>query len=80
MPSGDANASRYLDKPMRGIIAEQPSSANQQRYLIFADTDSPFYLCSSAIRLLVESLSNYLSRVDSGTKHYVENCLMNNNE
>lgn len=76
MPSGDADTSRYIDKPLRGIIAEQPSSINNQRYLIFADNDSPFYLRSIAIHLLLESLSNYLSKVDLGTKHYIENYVL----
>ena len=76
MPSGDADTSRYLDKPLRGIVAEQPSAMNNQRYLIFADNDSPFYLRSNAIRLLVESLSNYLSKVDAGTRHYIENYVL----
>ncbi|CAF0862011.1 unnamed protein product [Adineta ricciae] len=76
MPSGDADTSRYIDKPLRGIIAEQPSSANSQRYLIFADNDSPFYLRSIAIHLLLESLSNYLAKVDLGTKHYIENYVL----
>ena len=52
MPSGDADTSRYIDKPLRGIIAEQPSINNDQRYLIFADSDSPFYLRSIAIRFI----------------------------
>jgi hypothetical protein len=76
MPSGDADTSRYIDKPLRGIIAEQPSLSNNQRYLIFADNDSPFYLRSIAIHLLLESLSNYLSKVDLGTKHYIENYVL----
>ncbi|CAF0970338.1 unnamed protein product [Rotaria sp. Silwood1] len=76
MPSGDADTSRYIDKPLRGIIAEQPSSINNQRYLIFADNDSPVYLRSIAIHLLLESLSNYLSKVDAGTKHYIENYVL----
>lgn len=76
MPSGDAGTSRYLDKPLRGIVAEQPLSLNQHRYLIFADNDSPFYLRANAIHLLVESLSNYLSKVDGGTKHYIENYVL----
>jgi hypothetical protein len=76
MPSGDADTSRYIDKPLRGIIAEQPSTNNDQRYLIFADSDSPFYLRSSAIRLLLEPLSNYLSKVDLGTKQYIENYVL----
>jgi histone-lysine N-methyltransferase SETDB1 len=76
MPSGDADTSRYIDKPLRGIIAEQPSLTNNERYLIFADNDSPFYLRSIAIHLLLESLSNYLSKVDLGTKHYIENYVL----
>ncbi|CAF3298732.1 unnamed protein product [Rotaria socialis] len=76
MPSGDADTSRYIDKPLRGIIAEQPSNNNNQRYLIFADSDAPFYLRSTAIRLLLEPLSNYLSKVDSGTKQYIENYVL----
>ncbi len=76
IPSGDADISRYIDKPLRGIIAEQPSLDNNQRYLIFADNDSPFYLRSIAIHLLLESLSNYLSKVDLGTKHYIENYVL----
>jgi histone-lysine N-methyltransferase SETDB1 len=76
MPSGDADTSRYIDKPLRGIIAEQPSLINHERYLIFADNDSPFYLRSIAIHLLLESLSNYLSKVDLGTKHYIENYVL----
>jgi hypothetical protein len=76
MPSGDADTSRYIDKPLRGIIAEQPSLINNERYLIFADNDSPFYLRSIAIHLLLESLSNYLSKVDLGTKHYIENYVL----
>ena len=76
MPSGDADTSRYLDKPLRGIIAEQPSQDNDQRYLIFADSDSPFYLRANAIRLLLEPLSNYLSKVDPGTKQYIENYVL----
>jgi hypothetical protein len=76
MPSGDADTSRYIDKPLRGIIAEEPSDLNNQRYLIFADNDSPFYLRSNAIRLLIESLSNYLSKVDLGTKQYIENYVL----
>jgi histone-lysine N-methyltransferase SETDB1 len=76
MPSGDADTSRYIDKPLRGIIAEQPSASNDQRYLIFADSDSPFYLRSNAIRLLLESLSNYLSKVDLGTRQYIENYVL----
>ena len=76
MPSGDADTSRYIDKPLRGIIAELPSINNNQRYLIFADNDAPFYLRSNAIRLLLESLSNYLSKVDLGTKKYIENYVL----
>ncbi|CAF0907599.1 unnamed protein product [Adineta steineri] len=76
MPSGDADTSRYIDKPLRGIIAEQPSIENDQRFLIFADSDSPFYLRSNAIRLLLEPLSNYLSKVDLGTKQYIENYVL----
>lgn len=76
MPSGDADTSRYIDKPLRGIIAEQPSSYNNERYLIFADNDAPFYLRSIAIHLLLESLSNYLSKVDLGTRHYIENYVL----
>lgn len=76
MPSGDADTSRYIDKPLRGIIAEQPSVDNDQRYLIFADSDSPFYLRATAIRLLLEPLSNYLSKVDLGTKQYIENYVL----
>lgn len=76
LPSGDADSSRYLDKPLRGIIAEQPSNENHQRYLIFADNDSPFYLRSIGIRLLVESLSNYLSKVDCSTRHFIENYVL----
>ena len=76
MPSGDADTSRYIDKPLRGIIAEQPSVNNDQRYLIFADSDSPFYLRANAIRLLLEPLSNYLSKVDPGTKQYIENYVL----
>ena len=76
MPSGDADTSRYIDKPLRGIIAEQPAEFNHQRYLIFADNDSPFYLRSSAIHLLLESLSSYLAKVDLGTKHYIENYVL----
>ena len=76
MPSGDADTSRYIDKPLRGIIAEQPSISNNERYLIFADNDAPFYLRSIAIHLLLESLSNYLSKVDLGTKHYIENYVL----
>ena len=76
MPSGDADTSRYIDKPLRGIIAEQPSAINDQRYLIFADSDSPFYLRSNAIRLLLEPLSNYLSKVDLGTRQYIENYVL----
>ncbi|UJR35946.1 hypothetical protein I4U23_028687 [Adineta vaga] len=76
MPSGDADTSRYIDKPLRGIIAEQPANDNDQRYLIFADSDSPFYLRSTAIRLLLEPLSNYLSKVDLGTKQYIENYVL----
>jgi hypothetical protein len=76
MPSGDADTSRYIDKPLRGIIAEQPSINNDQRYLIFADNDSPFYLRSNAIRLLLEPLSNYLSKVDLGTRQYIENYVL----
>ena len=76
MPSGDADTSRYIDKPLRGIIAEQPSMNNDQRYLIFADSDSPFYLRASAIRLLLEPLSNYLSKVDLGTRQYIENYVL----
>jgi hypothetical protein len=49
---------------------------NNERYLIFADNDSPFYLRSIAIHLLLESLSNYLSKVDLGTKHYIENYVL----
>jgi hypothetical protein len=76
MPSGDADTSRYIDKPLRGIIAEQPTSNNDHRYLIFADSDSPFYLRSNAIRLLLEPLSNYLSKVDLGTRQYIENYVL----
>ena len=76
LPSGDADTSRYIDKPLRGIIAEQPSNVNGQRYLIFADSDSPFYLRSSAIRLLLEPLSNYLAKVDPGTRQYIENYVL----
>jgi len=76
MPSGDADMSRYIDKPLRGIIAEQPSNINSQRYLIFADSDSPFYLRSTAIRLLLEPLSNYLGKVDPGTRQYIENYVL----
>ncbi|CAF4613401.1 unnamed protein product [Rotaria sp. Silwood1] len=76
MPSGDADTSRYIDKPLRGIIAEQPSIINNQRYLIFADNDAPFYLRSNAIRLLLEPLSNYLSKVDLGTRQYIENYVL----
>ena len=76
MPSGEADTSRYIDKPLRGIIAEQPSTSNDHRYLIFADNDSPFYLRSIAIHLLLESLSNYLSKVDLGTRQYIENYVL----
>ena len=76
MPSGDADTSRYIDKPLRGIIAEQPSMNNDHRYLIFADSDSPFYLRVNAIRLLLEPLSNYLSKVDLGTRQYIENYVL----
>lgn len=76
MPSGDADTSRYIDKPLRGIIAEQPVDINNHRYLIFADNDAPFYLRSTAIRLLLEPLSNYLSKVDPGTRQYIENYVL----
>ncbi|CAF1418731.1 unnamed protein product [Didymodactylos carnosus] len=67
---------KKIEKPQRGMIAELATESNSNRFLIFVDIGEPYYIQCHSIRLLLEPLSNYLSKVDQGTKQYIENYVL----